>query len=79
MSVPVVGFVGWRGMVGSVLLERMQEEGDCGSSMRSLTSVCARSEKPFSSVVGSFATRNFVYLKKRCRRSLGGRALLEAP
>ena len=23
-----VGFVGWRGMVGSVLLERMQEEGD---------------------------------------------------
>jgi aspartate-semialdehyde dehydrogenase len=28
MSVPVVGFVGWRGMVGSVLLERMQEEGD---------------------------------------------------
>ena len=25
---PDVGFVGWRGMVGSVLLERMQEEGD---------------------------------------------------
>ena len=23
-----VGFVGWRGMVGSVLLERMQAEGD---------------------------------------------------
>ena len=23
-----VGFVGWRGMVGSVLLQRMQEEGD---------------------------------------------------
>ena len=25
-----VGFVGWRGMVGSVLLERMREEGDFG-------------------------------------------------
>jgi aspartate-semialdehyde dehydrogenase len=25
---PVVGLVGWRGMVGSVLLDRMQEEGD---------------------------------------------------
>ncbi len=23
-----IGFVGWRGMVGSVLLERMQAEGD---------------------------------------------------
>ena len=23
-----VGIVGWRGMVGSVLLQRMQEEGD---------------------------------------------------
>ncbi len=27
-SVPTVGFVGWRGMVGSVLMQRMQEEGD---------------------------------------------------
>jgi aspartate-semialdehyde dehydrogenase len=26
-----VGFVGWRGMVGSVLMERMQDEGDFGS------------------------------------------------
>lgn len=25
-----VGFVGWRGMVGSVLMQRMQEEGDFG-------------------------------------------------
>ena len=25
---PSVGFVGWRGMVGSVLMERMQQEGD---------------------------------------------------
>ena len=24
----VVGLVGWRGMVGSVLMERMQAEGD---------------------------------------------------
>ena len=23
-----VGFVGWRGMVGSVLMQRMQDEGD---------------------------------------------------
>lgn len=23
-----VGFVGWRGMVGSVLMQRMQEDGD---------------------------------------------------
>ena len=23
-----VGFIGWRGMVGSVLMERMREEGD---------------------------------------------------
>ena len=23
-----VGFVGWRGMVGSVLMQRMQQEGD---------------------------------------------------
>ena len=23
-----VGFIGWRGMVGSVLMQRMQEEGD---------------------------------------------------
>jgi aspartate-semialdehyde dehydrogenase len=25
---PLVGLVGWRGMVGSVLLQRMQAEGD---------------------------------------------------
>ncbi|HEY4316709.1 MAG TPA: aspartate-semialdehyde dehydrogenase, partial [Herbaspirillum sp.] len=24
----LVGLVGWRGMVGSVLMQRMQEEGD---------------------------------------------------
>lgn len=29
-SVPSVGLVGWRGMVGSVLLQRMQDEGDFG-------------------------------------------------
>jgi aspartate-semialdehyde dehydrogenase len=28
MAIKRVGFVGWRGMVGSVLLERMQAEGD---------------------------------------------------
>ena len=28
MSINRVGFVGWRGMVGSVLLERMVAEGD---------------------------------------------------
>ncbi len=28
MSNLTVGFVGWRGMVGSVLMQRMQEEGD---------------------------------------------------
>ncbi|CAN5356007.1 aspartate-semialdehyde dehydrogenase [soil metagenome] len=28
MSAPLVGIVGWRGMVGSVLLQRMDEEGD---------------------------------------------------
>lgn len=27
-SVPTAGFVGWRGMVGSVLMQRMQDEGD---------------------------------------------------
>jgi len=27
-----VGIVGWRGMVGSVLMERMREEGDFQSS-----------------------------------------------
>ena len=27
-SAPTVGFVGWRGMVGSVLMQRMQDEGD---------------------------------------------------
>ena len=26
-----VGFVGWRGMVGSVLMERMQAEADFGA------------------------------------------------
>lgn len=29
---PRVGFIGWRGMVGSVLLQRMEEEGDFDSS-----------------------------------------------
>ena len=29
-NVPSVGLVGWRGMVGSVLLQRMQDEGDFG-------------------------------------------------
>ncbi|MGP9500824.1 aspartate-semialdehyde dehydrogenase [Specibacter sp. AOP5-B1-6] len=29
-SVPSVGLVGWRGMVGSVLVQRMQDEGDFG-------------------------------------------------
>ncbi|WP_433122295.1 aspartate-semialdehyde dehydrogenase [Arthrobacter koreensis] len=29
-SVPTAGFVGWRGMVGSVLMQRMQDEGDFG-------------------------------------------------
>ena len=28
MTISRVGFVGWRGMVGSVLLERMRAEGD---------------------------------------------------
>ena len=28
MALPVVGFVGWRGMVGSVLMERMLSEQD---------------------------------------------------
>ena len=28
MAAPLVGLVGWRGMVGSVLIQRMQEEGD---------------------------------------------------
>ena len=28
MSITRVGFVGWRGMVGSVLINRMIEEGD---------------------------------------------------
>ena len=28
MSIEHVGMVGWRGMVGSVLLERMRAEGD---------------------------------------------------
>ncbi|CAN5364494.1 aspartate-semialdehyde dehydrogenase [soil metagenome] len=28
MSTPLVGIVGWRGMVGSVLLQRMDDEGD---------------------------------------------------
>ena len=27
---PLVGLVGWRGMVGSVLMDRMQAEGDLG-------------------------------------------------
>ena len=26
-----VGFVGWRGMVGSVLMQRMREERDVGA------------------------------------------------
>ncbi|CAG0908102.1 unnamed protein product, partial [Cyprideis torosa] len=30
MNIKRVGFVGWRGMVGSVLMQRMQEEGDFG-------------------------------------------------
>lgn len=30
MAVPLVGLVGWRGMVGSVLMQRMQDEGDFG-------------------------------------------------
>ncbi|WFR83417.1 aspartate-semialdehyde dehydrogenase [Arthrobacter sp. Y-9] len=30
-AVPSVGFVGWRGMVGSVLMQRMQEENDFAS------------------------------------------------
>ena len=28
MASTLVGLVGWRGMVGSVLLDRMQQEGD---------------------------------------------------
>ena len=30
MSSKLVGLVGWRGMVGSVLMDRMQAEGDFG-------------------------------------------------
>ena len=29
-AVPTVGLIGWRGMVGSVLMQRMTEEGDFG-------------------------------------------------
>ena len=32
----VIGFVGWRGMVGSVLMSRMVEEGDFDDSFRSI-------------------------------------------
>ena len=28
VAVPTVGLIGWRGMVGSVLMQRMAEEGD---------------------------------------------------
>ena len=28
MATTLVGLVGWRGMVGSVLMQRMREEGD---------------------------------------------------
>jgi len=28
MATPLVGLVGWRGMVGSVLMQRMQDEKD---------------------------------------------------
>ncbi|WP_288023778.1 aspartate-semialdehyde dehydrogenase [Arthrobacter sp.] len=31
LNVPSVGLVGWRGMVGSVLMQRMQDEGDFAS------------------------------------------------
>jgi len=30
MATTLVGLVGWRGMVGSVLLDRMRAEGDFG-------------------------------------------------
>ena len=30
----LVGLVGWRGMVGSVLMQRMQQEGDCAHTDR---------------------------------------------
>jgi len=32
-----VGFVGWRGMVGSVLMQRMQEDGDLTALSRSFS------------------------------------------
>ena len=34
-----VGLVGWRGMVGSVLLERMQQENDFDNTPSSTTHV----------------------------------------
>jgi hypothetical protein len=45
MSKQLVGLVGWRGMVGSVLMERMQAEGDFALSCVKTgvkTAVCFR-------------------------------------
>jgi aspartate-semialdehyde dehydrogenase len=46
MSIERVGFVGWRGMVGSVLLERMRVEGDFGGLTPTFYSTSQVGEAP---------------------------------
>eukprot|EP00755_Sulcionema_specki_P024700 Sspe_Gene.81739::Locus_52819_Transcript_8_8_Confidence_0.476_Length_1709::g.81739::m.81739/K00133/asd; aspartate-semialdehyde dehydrogenase len=52
MGKPLVGFVGWRGMVGSVLMERMVDEGDF-ALIRSLFFSTSAAGKPVADFLDS--------------------------
>lgn len=55
-----VGFVGWRGMVGSVLMQRMQEEGDFGGITPVFFSTSSAS-RPAPSFAGDAGTLQDAY------------------
>jgi aspartate-semialdehyde dehydrogenase len=55
-----VGFVGWRGMVGSVLMQRMQEEGDFGGITPVFFSTSSAG-RPAPSIAGEAGTLQDAY------------------
>ena len=64
----IVGLVGWRGMVGSVLMQRMQEEGDFAHIEP--VSMAAASDRMSPNMLPVTITSNFFGARTSCMAAL---------
>ena len=65
MNMRTVGFIGWRGMVGSVLMERMREERDFDAISSANFITCAS--------MCSWLSNNSLTKPSSCARCAGNR------